>query len=292
MPLTELRPTAITSAATELSAFNLVVLSATLAVPLVVLLRRRLTMSSFATVLLVSPCRSSVVTVVEEAAMSKLEARFNDLESIALYRPWRLASKRSFATREAAERCAVATAAASGVRARLRALDAWVDGGGGSCPAIGSFDDPRRSLDGLTYVMAEFSNPAKPKKRVGPLRMMVDTGSNDCELSGELINKLGLKPFETALFETAAGITTEAPVFKAKIHVMGREANVLLSPAEGESDDDDSGDDEDGGEEDFDEKFGFDKTSDDALLGHDALAELGFAVDCRKRELIPLPQEP
>ena len=88
------------------------------------------------------------------------------LESVALYRPWRLASKRSFATREAAERCAVATAAASGVRARLRALDSWVDGGG-SCSAPGSFDDPRRSLDGLTYVIAEFSNPAKPKTRVG-----------------------------------------------------------------------------------------------------------------------------
>ena len=77
--------------------------------------------------------------------------------------------------------------------------------------------------------------------------MMVDTGSNDCELSGDLISTLGLRPFETALFETAAGITTEAPVFKARIHVMGREANVLLSPAEGESDDDD--DDNDGEDE-------------------------------------------
>ena len=36
--------------------------------------------------------------------------------------------------------------------------------------------------------------------------------------------------------------------------------------------------------------FGFEKVSDDALLGHDALAALGLAVDCRYRRLLPLDQ--
>ena len=143
----------------------------------------------------------------------------------------------------------------------------------------------------MTYVSAEFVNPDRPKKRVGPLRVLVDTGSSDCELSAESIEQLGLKPVETALFETAAGITTSANVYRATIRVLGREASVLLSPAEGEesSDDDEEDDEEDDGEEDFDELFGFEKTSDGGLLGHDALAALGLAVDCRRRELIMLP---
>eukprot|EP00966_Prymnesium_polylepis_P296807 6856790-Prymnesium_polylepis.2 len=40
-------------------------------------------------------------------------------------------------------------------------------------------DDPLRSLDSLTYVAAEFHNTLRPSQRCGPLRLLVDTGSNE-----------------------------------------------------------------------------------------------------------------
>ena len=264
-------------------------------------------MSAFAAALLVSPARSSIVAVTAtDGDMLALVGAINgDSEEafskeLAIMRPWRLAEQRVFATRVEAEQCACSVRAASGVRARLTALRSCDVSSGhkhkqlaNTCAFDGSPSSLEHTLDGLTYVLAEFSNPDKPSRHIGPVRVMVDTGSTDCELSGERIQSLRLKAHETALFETAAGITTEAPVYRANIKVLGREATVLLSPAEGEDDDDDDDDDESEGEgeEDFDERFGFEKTSDGGLLGHDALAALGLAVDCRHRRLVLLPDD-
>ena len=168
----------------------------------------------FSTVLLVSPCRSSFVTVTAQSAVTATEAAYNgessqvnvppnEIESVALLRPWRVVAQRVFASRAEAEVCAATTSAASGVRSRLNTIDSAAATTGGQSWVEDDFRDPRRSLDGMTYVSAEFVNPDKPKRRVGPLRVLVDTGSSDCELSAESIEQLKLRPVDTALFETA-----------------------------------------------------------------------------------------
>ena len=160
--------------------------------------------------------------------------------------------------------------------------------------------DPGRALDGMTYVQIEVSNPEDPERCLS-VRALVDTGSTDCELKGRLIEQLDLRPDTDAgfaLFETAAGIQTEAQIYRATVQVCGREALCLLSPAEAQAEEEDEDDDEEDGEEEekdaagvdeIEAAFGFEAMSDDALLGHDALAALGLAVDCSRRRLFPVP---
>jgi predicted aspartyl protease len=113
---------------------------------------------------------------------------------------------------------------------------------------------------------------------------LVDTGCTDMDLSQRLIHKLGLAvdPSEgTAQFETAGGVTIEAPIYRALVRVLGREASVRISPSEDDACQSDDGtcssDDSDGG------------NTDAALLGHDALAALGLLVDCHGRRLLAAP---
>ena len=112
------------------------------------------------------------------------------------------------------------------------------------------------------------------------------------QLKGEMIEKLGLRPIEGegAVFETAAGIAMESAIYRATIRVNGREASCLLSPSEKDRLDEDE-DEESDSEDEEDAAFGFDKVSDDALLGHDCLAALGLAVDCRRRRLFACHDE-
>ena len=44
-------------------------------------------------------------------------------------------------------------------------------------------------------------------------------------------------------------------------------------------------------DEELDQRFGFDRVSDEGMLGHTALAALNLAVDCRRRRLVALPDE-
>ena len=121
----------------------------------------------------------------------------------------------------------------------------------------------------------------------------LDTLERWPQLVGELIERLNLpRTGETAIFETAIGrVSAESPIFRARVRVQGREAEVLLSAAEGGEESggesDEESDDEDS---ELDAQFGFDRFSDEALLGHNALAALGLAVDCRNRRLVPLPE--
>ena len=139
------------------------------------------------------------------------------------------------------------------------------------------------------------------------MRALVDTGSTDCELRQSSIDELRLAPLpgESVRFETAAGIEVDAALYQAIVRIpsVAREALCLLSPAEKSGDDEDGGSDgvdgddddddsDDGGGDDDDDEFGLGEISDDALLGHDALAALGLAVDCRRRALVVLPTVP
>ena len=62
---------------------------------------------------------------------------------------------------------------------------------------------------------------------------------------------------------------------------------VVLSPADGDESDDES----DESDEELDARFGFDRVSDEGMLGHTALAALNLAVDCRRRRLVALADE-
>ena len=142
------------------------------------------------------------------------------------------------------------------------------------------------ALDGMTYAWVDVRHPDKTD--FVRVRTLVDTGSTDCELKGDVIRKLGLPATgETAHFETAVGRVTEQPIYEAVIRVLGREARVVLSPADGDESDDES----DESDEELDARFGFDRVSDEGMLGHTALAALNLAVDCRKRRLVALPDE-
>eukprot|EP00930_Biecheleria_cincta_P041167 TRINITY_DN28198_c0_g2_i1.p1 TRINITY_DN28198_c0_g2~~TRINITY_DN28198_c0_g2_i1.p1 ORF type:complete len:414 (-),score=82.86 TRINITY_DN28198_c0_g2_i1:75-1151(-) len=150
----------------------------------------------------------------------------------------------------------------------------------------GIVDRPSQPLfSGGQHVPLEVSNPSNPSRRA-VVRALVDTGSTDIDLNKKVIRTLALEVdrFQgQAQFETAGGITIEAPIYRALVKMLGREASVLVSPSE---EADDSEEEEDLGDEDGDEE---------ALLGHDALAALGLLVDCRNRRLIagpvPCPDE-
>ena len=138
----------------------------------------------------------------------------------------------------------------------------------------------------MTYAWVDVRHPDKTE--FVRVRTLVDTGSTDCELKADVIRKLGLPATgETAHFETAVGRVTEQPIYEAVIRVLGREARVVLSPADGDELDDES----DESDEELDQRFGFDRVSDEGMLGHTALAALNVAVDCRKRRLVALPDE-
>lgn len=144
------------------------------------------------------------------------------------------------------------------------------------------------------HVFIEISHPTDPARRA-IVRALVDTGSTDVDLSQSIIDRLDLE-IDTreapAQFETAGGITVEAPIYSAVIKALGREAVVRVSPTEAP---------EVGGDESNEEEGGACSSAaataaiaaatgaapgDEALLGHDALAALGLLVDCRNRQLL------
>lgn len=272
--------------------------------------------------LLLSPTRSSLAGAAHSGSLDRLVAWHNgELDEgggeppdapregpseTALLRPWRLADAVSCDGRDAARRAAWRVSRASGFRARLAALRACRGGEDAGAGARRDGDaeadlDLRAGLDGLTYVPVEFAHPADPARRV-TVRALVDTGSSDCDLRQGLIDSLGLPADDGSLrrspfgfvgatlragftqVETAAGRQVEMPVYRALVRVMGREASVLLSPADEPEDGGRSS-----GEDEEDKEFGLDSATDDALLGSEALAALGLLVDCRNRRLVLPP---
>jgi len=254
----------------------------------------------WATFLLYSSTRSSLVghcALGEVAARLRAANAADAEETVAIAAPWRVAC---VAERES--EAAAAAAKCSGFRARYKACaslasavpaagteaDASEAAGALERLAVGDACEAYAALDGMTYASVDVRHPDRDNWTT--VRALVDTGSTDCEVKAEVIAALDLPDTgETATFETAIGRVAEQPIYRAVIRVLGREAAVLLSPAEGDDDSEsESSDDDDDADAALDAQFGFDTVSDDALLGHAALAELGLAVDCRRRRLVVL----
>lgn len=264
------------------------------------------------TVLLYSATRSSYVATCkkdEVDAQTKLLDGSDPEGALAIGAPWRIACVAERSTQESAAAVSQAVAKCGGFRARFRACDALrmaapskeAPPAAEVAAALAGIDlglhgecSPLDALDGMTYAWVEVRHPDQTD--FVRVRTLVDTGSTDCELKDDLIRKLKLPATgETAHFETAIGRVTEQPIYEAVIRVLGREARVVLSPADGDDSDDDDDSDksesESDSDEELDERFGFDKVSDEGMLGHTALAALNLAVDCRKRRLVALPDE-
>ena len=256
----------------------------------------------WAAVLLYSATRSSYVAVCERDDVERQPGVLDEAEGpLSVAAPWRIACVAERRTKEGAEAVASAVAKCGGFRARFRACDALrlaapsrdAPPAAAVADALSSIDlglhgecGAADALDGMTYAWVDVRHPEKAD--FVRVRTLVDTGSTDCELKADVIRKLGLPATgETAHFETAVGRVTEQPIYEAVIRVLGREARVVLSPADGDESDDES----DESDEELDQRFGFDRVSDEGMLGHTALAALNLAVDCRKRRLVALPDE-
>ena len=258
----------------------------------------------WAAVLLYSATRSSYVAVCKSDDVDKQPGVLDASDAdgpLAVAAPWRIACVAERPNKEGAEAVAAAVAKCGGFRARLRACDALrLAAPSRDAPPAAAVADALSSidlglhgecgsvdaLDGMTYAWVDVRHPDKAD--FVRVRTLVDTGSTDCELKADVIRKLGLPATgETAHFETAVGRVTEQPIYEAVIRVLGREARVVLSPADGDESDDES----DESDEELDARFGFDRVSDEGMLGHTALAALNLAVDCRKRRLVALADE-
>lgn len=237
--------------------------------------------------LLVSPTRSSFTGVSETAKLPDILKRISTDENcpkmLSILRPFRLAEHRQFETVQDARRAAWRTARASGFRARLRALQSDTDGTHETHDGDRDLD-LHAGLDGLTYVEVEVLHPSDEKRRA-TVRALVDTGSTDCDLQKSVINSLGLPlAGEASFFETAAGKKVSMDAFVARVRYGSTEVDVQVNPADEEIDSEQ--DDE------LDRIFGFKSTTDDAILGLDALSKLGLVVDCSNRRLIPADELP
>lgn len=130
---------------------------------------------------------------------------------------------------------------------------------------------------GSMHVPLTLSAPGTASRRV-EVGALVDTGSTDVDLDPSKIALLGLvvDPSEIiAQFETAGGITIEAPIYRAIAEVLGRTASIRVSPSEVAC-----------AAEAPAPPPGAAGNHDEALLGHDALAALGLLVDCAGRRLL------
>mmetsp|Transcript_56215 Transcript_56215/g.126468 ORF Transcript_56215/g.126468 Transcript_56215/m.126468 type:complete len:429 (-) Transcript_56215:19-1305(-) len=156
-------------------------------------------------------------------------------------------------------------------RKALAALDLLVDCRSRSLVEAAASKASARSvkLKGGTHVIAKFAHPSKPGRTL-TAKALIDTGSTDIDLQSRTIKALEL-PIDAdegvAQFETAGGVEIQAPIHRGMVSIADCSAVVRISPSE-----------EDGSDEDDD--------SDEALLGHDALASLGLLVDCRRQQLL------
>ncbi|CAL1169723.1 unnamed protein product [Cladocopium goreaui] len=123
---------------------------------------------------------------------------------------------------------------------------------------------PTASTVPLTYVEVEFKSTADPSKSVVVPRALVDTGSSDCELREGFFQKI--QPLRSiqqgVLYETVTGAEAY-DVYEVEISILGKRgvAALTLVPESRFSPDAE------------------DACTDDAIVGHMALAALGLLVD-------------
>lgn len=152
-------------------------------------------------------------------------------------------------------------------------------------------DQLNSACDLMTEVTIEFANPSDTSRAI-EVKALVDTGSTDCDVRGDLVDSLAL-PLDvfsaTAKFETSASVSTEASLHCAHIRVNDHSAFVLVSPSTTDGNEDMSSSELSSS---CSAGLGMDQRRgrDDALLGHDALAALGLLVDCRNRQLVSAPE--
>lgn len=126
-----------------------------------------------------------------------------------------------------------------------------------------------KAASGLTLAHCTFTSPLAPHgPRVVVRRALVDSGSSDCELRGNLLERLPRLPVVSrgAVYETATG--GEAfDAYEVLLTVEGRTAAVVVTAC-------------------------FDGSSDDALVGHMALGALRLPLDCQARRLLRVEDLP
>ncbi|CAE7945794.1 unnamed protein product, partial [Symbiodinium sp. KB8] len=125
----------------------------------------------------------------------------------------------------------------------------------------------------LTFVEAEFRRAGDADgQSVVVRRALVDTGSSDCELREAMFRKIQPLPViqEGVVYETATGVEA-FDVFEVQISVQGRSCVAAMTVVP-------------------EARFApgaEDPCTDDAIIGHMALAALGLLVDPKTRRLIP-----
>jgi clan AA aspartic protease len=114
---------------------------------------------------------------------------------------------------------------------------------------------------GLTYLEADISNPAKPKRSVR-VEFLIDTGALYSVIPGKVLRKLGIKPHSRRTFTLADGSQITRRIGDVLFRFDGRRG---ASPVI------------------------FGQGDDSVLLGSVSLEALGLMIDPLKRELRPLP---
>jgi len=114
---------------------------------------------------------------------------------------------------------------------------------------------------GLTYIEADISNPAKPKKRAR-VEFLIDTGASYSVIPAAVLRNLGIKPHSRRTFILADGSKITRRLGDVLFRIDGRKG---ASPVI------------------------FGQRDDSVLLGSISLEALGLMVDPLKRQLRPLP---
>ena len=97
------------------------------------------------------------------------------------------------------------------------------------------FAKKQGTLMGLTHITAT----VKPLNKGGEpvqAQFLVDTGAIDCLLPASMLNRAGLEPEETNIYELADGRLIELPVAAARIEFMGQcaIAKIIFGPEDSE----------------------------------------------------------
>jgi clan AA aspartic protease len=114
---------------------------------------------------------------------------------------------------------------------------------------------------GLTHLVVEVSNPARPSRRAR-LKLLVDSGAAYSIVQATTLRRLGIRPTGTRTFILADGTEVTRRTGTALFRFRGEEGGSTVI---------------------------FGERGDAALLGVVTLEELGLILDPMRRELRPMP---
>jgi clan AA aspartic protease len=114
---------------------------------------------------------------------------------------------------------------------------------------------------GLTHVVVEVANPARPARRAR-VKMLIDSGAAYSIVGGDTLRKIGIRPTGSRSFILADGTEVTRNIGAALFRFHGEEgASTVI----------------------------FGEPGDASLLGVVTLEELGLILDPMRRELRPMP---